>query len=47
MHKDYHGLSVANTDPRFDEWFSEERSSEVDDYNVFDEVDDADKPEYD
>lgn len=44
MHKDYQGLRVANTDPRFDEWFDEERSTGVDEYDVFEDVDPEDRP---
>lgn len=47
MHKDYQGLRVANTDPRFDEWFDEERGTGLEEeYSVFDEVDEEDRPDY-
>lgn len=45
MHKDYHGLRVANTDP-FDEWWGDERGTEIEEYDVYDDLDEGEKPEY-
>lgn len=43
----YDGLQVHGTKDPWDDWWSEERGTEIDDYDVYDEVDEEDRPEYD
>lgn len=42
----YHGLQVPGTADPFDEWFEEGDGTQIDDYDVFDEVDEEDRPDY-
>jgi len=43
----YQGLKVQGSQDPFDELWESEHGTELeDDYNVFDEVDDEDRPDY-
>jgi len=42
----YQGLNTPGTEDRFDEWWEESDGTAIDQYDVFDEVDDEDRPDY-